>query len=155
MSIKGLLARICYRVWQFKQVLLPHLDYQAWQTAVAEVPLPVRQQLEKLKKSEKAHIIRVYQDISNDKALDSQTRQILLELALLHDIGKSITRPTLLFKVAKVIFSFANNEHCIAGAKFLRRHNRNKALIKRVLRHHDIGAGDDLLLLFQKYDDRN
>lgn len=155
MMIKNLVSRICYRVWQFKQVLLPRLDRMAWQKAISGLAPSLQRQLAILKKSEKAHVMRVYQDVYSDRALDEQTRLLLLELALLHDIGKTITRPTILFKVAKVLFSFANTEHCLEGARFLRRQGQQRPLIRRVLRHHDVSTSDQVLKLFQMYDDRN
>ncbi|HNX76904.1 MAG TPA: HDIG domain-containing protein [Candidatus Rifleibacterium sp.] len=153
--LKRLLARILYRIWQFKQVLLPRLDRNKWDAAVAELAPQVRNQLAALKKSEKAHIMRVYDDINNDAGLQPDMRQYLLTLALLHDIGKSVTRPSLLFKVAKVLLPIANTEHCLAGARLLRQFRQNRQLIRRVLRHHDLEVSDAVLKLFQQYDDRN
>jgi len=87
--------------------------------------------------------------------LSETDRVELLELALVHDIGKAVTRPTLFFKVAKVLLPLANTEHCVAGAKLLKRLKQNRQLIRRVLRHHDEGSSDRILRLFQAYDDRN
>ena len=153
--LKRLLTRVLYRIWQFKQVLLPRLDHRKWQAAIAELDPQVRDQLAALKKSEKAHIMRVYDDISNDACLQPEIRKCLLNLALLHDIGKSVTRPSLLFKVAKVLLPIANHEHCLAGARLLRQFRQDRQLIRRVLRHHDSRVSDAALQLFQKYDDRN
>lgn len=153
--IKGFFARVCYRLWQFKQVLLPRLDLQQWHEAIASLEKPLQAQLNLLRKSEKAHVVRVYQAIGNDKNLEISRRQELLQLALLHDIGKTVTRPSLLFKVAKVFFACANTEHCLAGASILRKHHQNSILIRRVLRHHDTGGNDPLVKAFQHYDDAN
>ncbi len=153
--LRQLLSRIVYRIWQFKQVLLPELTQRQWHEAVAILDEPLRHQLDRLKKSEKAHVIRVYSDICRTRGLPDDVRKCLLELALLHDIGKTVTRPSLLFKVAKVLFPIANTGHCIEGARLLRRFNQNRQLIRRVLRHHDEISSDPILRMFQQFDDRN
>lgn len=134
---------------------MPTFDCHRWHKAISVLDVPLQKQLELLKKSEKAHILRVYQAVCDDPALDSCSRHDLILLALLHDIGKTITRPSLLFKITKVFFNCANTEHCVAGARILRRHRQNSTLIKRVLRHHDSNTEDLLLCAFQKYDDHN
>ena len=144
-----------YRVWQFKQVLLPKLQRHEWENATACLSEQVRFELGKLRKSEKAHIMRVWSDIRSDGSLNDSDRAELLELALVHDIGKAVTRPTLFFKVVKVLLPLANTEHCIAGAQLLRRLKQRRQLVRRVLRHHDDNSSDSILRLFQVYDDRN
>ncbi len=153
--LRKLLARIFYRFWQFKQVLLPKLVVREWLEAVAVLDEPLRHQLARLKKSEKAHVMRVYTDICQAHGLPEDVQKCLLELALLHDIGKTVTRPSLLFKVAKVLFPIANTGHCIEGARLLRRFHQNRQLIRRVLRHHDETTSDPILRMFQEFDDRN
>jgi len=153
--LKRMLARARYRIWQFKQVLWPKFDPDKWRQATAQIDPALTAKLDGLKKSEKAHILRVYDDISRAVDLDDEQRRSLLEMALLHDIGKAVTRPSLFFKVAKVIFAFANTGHCIAGARLLWRHRQNRQLVRRVLRHHDVNPDDKILRLFQRFDDRN
>ncbi|GAB1355172.1 MAG TPA: HD domain-containing protein [Candidatus Rifleibacterium sp.] len=153
--LRRFLQRALYRVWQFKQVLFPELQRSDWENAISGLSEQVRSELGKLRKSEKAHIMRVWSDISHDGSLSETDRVELLELALVHDIGKAVTRPTLFFKVAKVLLPLANTEHCVAGAKLLKRLKQNRQLIRRVLRHHDEGSSDRILRLFQAYDDRN
>lgn len=153
--LKRMLARARYRIWQFKQVVWPRLDRHKWQQIIAQIDPALALQLDCLKKSEKAHVLRVYDDISRAADLSDEQRYSLLELALLHDIGKTVTRPSLFFKVAKVIFAFANTGHCIAGARLLWRHRQSRQLVRRVLRHHDVNPDDELLRLFQLFDDRN
>lgn len=152
--IRRLFARISYRLWQFKQGLLPQLDLRQWQQALVGLPEQLRQQLLILKKSEKAHVLRVYMAIRAETDLPEPLRNELLQLALLHDIGKSIARHGLLFKVLKVIFPVANTQHCVAGALFLKRNKVARVMVRRVLRHHDKNTMDDILRLFQKFDDR-
>lgn len=152
--IRQLWSRITYRLWQFKQVLLPQLDHQQWESAIASLSKPLQSQLQLLKKSEKAHVLRVYQAIKAERGLTESLRDELLQLALLHDIGKSITRHGIIFKVLKVIFPIANTQHCVAGAKFLRRHGVGRGMIDKVLRHHQKNVADPVLRFFQEFDDR-
>ena len=153
--LRRLFQRAVYRVWQFKQVMFPELQRHDWENAVLSLSEQVRAELGKLRKSEKAHVMRVWSDISCDSNLSESDRGELLELALVHDIGKAVTRPTLFFKVVKVLLPLANTEHCIAGARLLKRLKQKRQLIRRVLRHHDENSSDRILRLFQAYDDRN
>lgn len=152
--IGRLFSRIRYRLWQLKQGLLPQLDMQQWQQALLGMPEPLHQQLQILKKSEKAHVLRVYMAIRTEPGLPESLRAELLQLALLHDIGKSIARHGLLFKALKVLFPIANTQHCVAGALFLKKNQVARVMVRRVLRHHDKNTGDKVLQLFQKFDDR-
>lgn len=147
------LKRVKYRIWQFKQVLFPRLDSKKWLIALQGLKKPLREQLQRLKKSEKAHVLRVYEAIELDEALDASFKEQLLTLALLHDIGKSITRHTIFFKVAKVFLPFANTKHCVEGARFLKNAGVDRRLVRLVLRHHSF-SNDSLLRKFQEYDDR-
>lgn len=149
------LHRVFYRLWQFVQVITAKVNHEQWLNATSKLDPEIRNQLNKLRRPEKAHILRVYSDIKCDLHLSEYEKQNLLELALLHDIGKSITKPTLLYKVAKVIFSVSNTRHCIEGAKFLKKLGKNKKVIIRVLRHHQLNSNDPLIKKFQLYDDRN
>ncbi len=153
--LRRLLNRAIYRVWQFKQVLFPELQRNDWENAVSGLAEQVRAELGKLRKSEKAHVMRVWYDIGRDSSINENDRVELLELALVHDIGKAVTRPTLFFKVVKVLLPLANTEHCIAGDRLLKRLKQKRQLVRRVLRHHDETASDRILRLFQAYDDRN
>lgn len=153
--IKSFIERCRYRFWQFKQVLMPVLDVKAWQEATSELDAPLRAQLNRLRKSEKAHVMRVYRAVCADQGFDARSRADLLKLALLHDIGKSITRPSIFYKVAKVLLGLTDNSHCLAGARFLRASRQNRLLIRRVLRHHDRNSDDALLRAFQLIDDSN
>lgn len=133
---------------------MPQLKAEEWHKALHSLPSPLRQQLNTLKKSEKAHILRVYKAIHNDASLSPQLRDQLETLALLHDIGKSVTRHSIFFKVAKVLLPIANSAHCVAGARFLRVNKVDRDIIRRVLRHHDSDTSDEILKKFQSYDDR-
>jgi len=153
--LRRLFKRVVYRVWQFKQVLFPELQRREWENAISSLSEPIKAELGRLRKSEKAHIMRVWSDINHDGSLPESDRSELLELALVHDIGKAVTRPTLFFKVVKVLLPLANTEHCIAGARLLKRLKQKPQLVRRVLRHHDETSSDRILRLFQNYDDRN
>lgn len=153
--LRRLFQRAAYRAWQFKQVLFPELQRNDWENAISGLSDRVRVELGKLRKSEKAHIMRVWSDINRDGSLRESDRVELLELALVHDIGKAVTRPTLFFKVIKVLLPLANTEHCIAGARLLKSLKQDRQLVRRVLRHHDEAASDRIIRLFLVYDDRN
>jgi len=147
------LKRVSYRIWQFKQTVLPKLDRAAWYAAVSELPSPVQEHLASLKKSEKAHILRVYRAISASRQINDAERCELLQMALLHDIGKAIIRSSVFMKVARVFLPLGRNEHCIAGARLLHRLGFERLLVRRVLRHHTFNHGDHLLQIFQQIDD--
>lgn len=147
------LKRVAYRLWQFKQTMLPILDTAEWHGAVSELSQPLQVYLNSLRKSEKAHIQRVCRAVSADGQIDEQQRVELLQLALLHDIGKSIMRSSVIMKVARVFFPIGRNEHCIAGARLLKRHGFDRKLVRRVLRHHTFDHDDKLLQKFQQIDD--
>jgi len=147
------LQRVAYRVWQFKQTVLPKLDRAAWRAAVSELPQAVQEHLASLKKSEKAHVLRVYRAVCASRQINETERCELLQMALLHDIGKAIVRSSVFMKVARVFLPLGRNEHCIAGARLLHRLGFERSLVRRVLRHHTINHGDPLLHTFQQIDD--
>ena len=148
------IKRIIYRIWQFKQTIFPIVDNQLWQNITDKFPVTWQTYFKKLRPSEKAHILRVYREAKQIKCLSEQEYEELIELAITHDIGKSITRHSILFKVAKVILPISNHAHCIEGAKLLKKLGGNRKLIKRVLRHHDKNTKDKILLILQEIDDR-
>lgn len=156
--MKNLLQRIWqrvrYRCWQFRQVLLPKIDPQIWHEAMLFAPAAWRPHLKKLRLSERAHVIRLYTAIKQDSSLAEPERESLLRLALAHDIGKGVTRHSIFFKVAKVLFPISNGAHCLAGAKLLRQLKADNELVRRVLRHHRKQPSDMLLQKFQNFDDR-
>ncbi|MGM0598301.1 MAG: HD domain-containing protein [Candidatus Rifleibacteriota bacterium] len=154
MSGTNLFNRILYRIWQFKQVLLPKYSKKQWNDAVKTMPLDCHFHLNRLRRSEKAHVLRVYNAILEDKNISQFEKKTLLKLALLHDIGKGVTRHTIIFKVAKVLFPVKNTAHCIAGAKLLKKLGFEKKIVRMVLRHHEKNPTNDLLKRFQTFDDR-
>jgi putative nucleotidyltransferase with HDIG domain len=154
MVLSNLFKRIVYRLWQFKQVLFPKYSQEQWFDAVNTMPVDCRQHLNRLRNSEKAHVMRVYNAIKEDQSIGEEERKELLKLALLHDIGKGVTRHTIFFKVAKVILPVKNTAHCIAGAKLLKKLGFEKHLLIMVLRHHEKNPANDLLKKFQTFDDR-
>ncbi|MDN5278097.1 MAG: hypothetical protein PWR01_2062 [Clostridiales bacterium] len=153
-ELKNLFKRIGYRCWQFKQVLFPVIDQNLWHEAILALPSDWRPHLKKLRPSERAHVLRVYKAVKEDNSLTEKEKERLLILALVHDIGKGITRHSLWFKIAKVIFPVSNAAHCIEGALLLRRLGADRKLIRLVLRHHSTMQNDELLKKFQGFDDR-
>lgn len=149
----GILKRIRYRCWQFKQVLFPKIDADLWLEAKNALPKLWQKHFCRLRPSERAHVLRVYAAIKDDSSLAADEKQQLLVLALVHDIGKGVTRHSILFKVVKVIFPVSNAAHCIAGARLLKKLGAERSLIRLVLRHHSTKTENDLLRKFQGFDD--
>ncbi|MBU1107618.1 MAG: HDIG domain-containing protein [Candidatus Riflebacteria bacterium] len=147
------LRRVAYRLWQFKQTVLPRLDQSEWREAVRGFSQQLREHLNALRKSEKAHILRVYRAICADSQFVGEQRKEVLQLALLHDIGKAIIRSSVVLKVARVFLPIGRNDHCIAGARLLHRNGFDRKLVRRVLRHHTFEHDDILLQKFQQIDD--
>jgi putative nucleotidyltransferase with HDIG domain len=145
--------RVTYRLWQFKQTIMPRLDAAEWRAAVSGLEKPLQAYLDSLRKSEKAHIQRVCRAVNEERQIDERQRSELRQLALLHDIGKSIMRSSVIMKVARVFLPIGRNEHCIAGARLLKRHGFDRTLVRRVLRHHTYDHDDRLLSKFQQIDD--
>ena len=152
--LRTFLGRIRYRCWQFKQVLFPKIDAELWREALNFLPESWRLYLQRLRPSERAHVLRVYSAVKSDTVLEKNERELLMLLALAHDLGKGETRHSLLSKVAKVIFPVSNAAHCIAGARILRKLKADRQLVRLVLRHHQKDPSDLLLKKFQDYDDR-
>ncbi|MFZ5951582.1 MAG: HD domain-containing protein [Candidatus Rifleibacteriota bacterium] len=154
MPLKRLLARIRYRCWQFKQVLFPKIDPALWHKALMFLPVEYRPYLEKLRPSERAHVLRVFEAIERAENLSAEERDFLQLLALTHDLGKGVTRHSLFFKIVKVLFPISNAKHCIEGARLLKRLKADRRLIRLVLRHHQNSPEDPVLRKFQSFDDR-
>ncbi len=147
-------AQIVYRCRQFLSVLHPQVDQGLVDEACACLPERWQPAFRRIPASTMAHIIRLYRAIRDDDALDERTRSELLILALTHDIGKSITRPTLFERVAKVLLPLPNHSHVIAGALLMKRLGAPPELVRRIRRHHQPAGDDQLLERFQTYDDR-
>jgi len=154
MTLKRLLGRIRYRCWQFKQVLFPRIDPALWQKALMFLPAEYRPYLEKLRPSERAHVLRVFEAVECAENISAEERQFLQLLALTHDLGKGVTRHSLFFKILKVIFPISNAKHCVEGARLLRMLKADRRLIRLVLRHHQNDTEDPVLKKFQSFDDR-
>lgn len=154
MTLKKLWQRLTYRIWQFKQVLLPKVDVREWHEALLFAPESWRPHLKKLRLSERAHVLRLYSAIKQDDSLLPGERDYLLMLALAHDIGKGVTRHSVFFKVAKVVFPISNAAHCLAGARLLRQLKAEHDLVRMVLRHHQKHPESAILRKFQDFDDR-
>lgn len=145
--------RMCYRVRQFLQAALPVVDRRLLAEARTHLPQGWRPAFDRLRKPEKAHVLRLYAHIKQLDDLSPPEREQLTILALTHDIGKGILRPTLFLKVVKVLLHLPNRAHATAGAKLLRRLGAPATLIRRVRRHHDHPGDDALLARFQQLDD--
>ena len=144
-----------YRCWQFYKAVLPDFASEDWEKAKKRSYSRLLPLLDKLGKAEKAHVLRILAYISEDTGLSSEEKELLSGFALVHDIGKAITKPSLAFKVAKVLFKLNGNAHCITGARAVWKLTRNKSLAVRVLRHHEKPGRDKLVSLFQLYDDKS
>lgn len=153
-TLKQLIKRIIYRCWQFKQVLFPKIDSDLWAEACEQLPAAWRPHFCRLRPSERAHVLRVYEAVKNDSQLKGPDREKLILLALVHDIGKGITRHGVFFKVAKALLPISNSAHCLAGARLLRKLGAESWLIRLVLRHHSQAVNNSLLAIFQHFDDR-
>lgn len=148
------LGQMAYRCRQFLSVLRPQVDRALVEEAGRRLPENWQKPFFAIPGSTMAHIMRLYRAIRDDAALDESTRSELLILALTHDIGKGITRPTLFERVAKVILPLPNKSHVIAGSLLMKRLGASPELIRRIRRHHEPAGNDGLLALFQTYDDR-
>ena len=151
---RNLLDKIIYRSWQFYKAIFPNLNRNKWKKAFEESDDRVKPLLEKLGKAEKAHTLRVMDYITEDNNLEDGLKSELLDFALVHDIGKAITKPSLAFKVAKVLFRLSSDAHCIAGCKAVWHLTHNKKIALRILKHHVKPNNDPFLVTFQKYDDK-
>ena len=149
-----MIDKILYRCWQFYKAILPRLDRKAWRNAADKADDKLKPLLEKLGKAEKAHTLRVLSLISKDNNLAEDLKAELSDFALVHDIGKAITKPSLVFKVAKVIFRLSSDAHCIAGCRAVWHLTHDKKLALRILKHHVKTNSDPFLVAFQKYDDQ-
>lgn len=149
-----ILKRILYRFWQFYKAVFPRLDVKQWNEVENGADNRLVPLLRQLGKAEKAHVLRILQLISNDNTLTDDQKEDLFKFAVVHDIGKAITKPTILFKVAKVLLKLSSDSHCIAGCKAVWRLTKDKKQALRVLKHHIKPNSDSFLALFQQYDDQ-
>ena len=149
-----MIDKILYRCWQFYKAIFPCLNIEKWKAAKELSDSRLRALLEKLGKAEKAHTLRVLEYIDKDSSLNSDLKAELSSFALVHDIGKAITKPSLFFKVAKVLFRLSSDAHCIAGSRAVWHLTHDKKLALRILRHHVKPNADPFLVIFQKYDDK-
>ncbi len=149
-----MIDKILYRCWQFYKAVFPRLNVNKWKAAAERSDNRLKSLLEKLGKAEKAHTLRVLDYIDKDSNLDSSLKAELSSFALVHDIGKAITKPSLVFKVAKVLFRLSSDAHCIAGCRAVWHLTHDKKLALRILKHHVKPNPDPFLAVFQKYDDR-
>jgi putative nucleotidyltransferase with HDIG domain len=148
-----LLDRILYRYRQFCSTINPKVNPSLLAEARAILPPEWRKIFDRHTKPELAHILRMYNRIKTGEDIPEAEKPELLILALIHDIGKTVTRPTLFEKIVKTILPIPNRAHSAMGAKILQRLGAPRILIKRVRDHHKEGVKDPLLAFFQKLDD--
>ena len=149
-----LIDKILYRSWQFYKAIFPNLNNDKWENTLNKADKELIPLLNQLGKAEKSHTLRVLALIEKDKSLDSKLKVELSDFAIVHDIGKAITKPSLFFKVAKVLLRLSSDAHCIAGCRVVWHLTHNKKLALRILRHHIKPNPDSFLEVFQKYDDK-
>ena len=152
--MRNIIDKILYRSWQFYKAVFPRLNLNKWKEITEETDDRLKPLLEKLGKAEKAHTLRVFSLISKDNRLTKEQQRELSDFAIVHDIGKAITKPSLFFKVAKVILRLSSDAHCIEGCRAVWKLTRNKKLALRILRHHVKPNSDEFLAKFQQYDDQ-
>ena len=149
-----MLDNVKYRFWQFYKAVFPNLNKSKWEKALCNADKRLIPLLNQLGRAEKAHTLRVIEFINSDSSLNNDIKKELADFALVHDIGKAITKPSLAFKVAKVILKLSSDAHCIAGCRAVWHLTHNKELALRVLKHHIKPNSDSFLDIFQKYDDK-
>lgn len=152
--IPPILQRAGYWVWKFWRTLRPQIDPALYAEARSHLPKTWRPALDRLLPPDKAHVLRLYSAITADPTLGPEDRAALIELALCHDLGKGIVRPTIFERVAKVLLPLPNRSHPILGARIVKRLGGRSSLVRRVAHHHRPAGDDRLLALFQVFDDR-
>jgi putative nucleotidyltransferase with HDIG domain len=167
---------LAYRVQQFFRVLSAHPDA----AEIAHVSEILEAQLTKLflgmSPSDQAHALRVLSALQ----IDGKTDPDLLAAALLHDVGKSVHRPSVLDRIVVVLanllfprkvvqwgesepmgwsrpFSIAA-QHARWGAELAAAHGASPRLIELIQRHQDLPANEpyssvDRLLLDLRWAD--
>ena len=148
-----MIDKIIYRCWQFYRAVCPNLDIHLWEQTKSKADSRLIPLLDKLGNAEKSHVLRILKLIEEDKSLNSELKRELSDFAIIHDIGKAITKPSLFFKVAKVILRLSSDAHCIAGCRAVWHLTHNKKLALRILKHHIKPNTDFFLRQFQQYDD--
>jgi putative nucleotidyltransferase with HDIG domain len=148
-----LFSRITYRIRQFHGVLFPQYDPDWFSRLTNRLPPTWRSLAERLRPSEKAHVIRLGRAILADPTLTEATREKLMLLALTHDLGKTVTHPGLFERVMKTLLPLPNGSHPRVGAKLLQNLGAPPDLVRRIARHHDPHPQDEILRLFQRFDD--
>ena len=154
LELKATIDKILYRCWQFYKAVLPRFNQKVWEQALNQADIRLKPLLQNLGKAEKAHTLRVLYYIEKDNSLSSELKKELSDFALIHDIGKAITKPSLAFKVAKVLLKLSSDAHCIAGCRAVWHITHNKKLALRILKHHIKPNEDPFLTSFQYYDDK-
>lgn len=148
----GWIDRPLYRIRQFFSVVSPGVDETLVAEAQQYLPESWRPVFLRLGRSEMAHATRLFRRIRDEKNLSESDRDDFLLLALIHDIGKTISRPRLWERVLKTLLPLPNNSHPIVGARMLKRMGASATLVRRVRRHHDPPCGDAFLERFQQFD---
>lgn len=154
MSVLEKLQRAAYWIWKFWRTLRPQIDEALYTEARSHLPEFWRPALDRMLPPDKAHVLRLYTAITSDVSLTPQDRAALIELALCHDLGKGILRPSLFERVIKVLLPLPNRSHPILGARIVKRLGGRPELVRRIARHHRDPGNDRLLALFQSFDDR-
>lgn len=150
-----LFARIKYRVWQFLNELFPRYSQKDWEKALSFAPKQLTQILETHKPVEKAHIIRVFNEVCNSNEFSEERHDLFKTLAVIHDIGKTQKRLSLPMKAIKVLFGYDPANHCKTGAKLIQSKDCPPELVELVKKHHDSNTNDKDLATFIKIDDAN
>ena len=153
MSLSVLGQRVAYRLRQFRSVFVPPVDRALLEEALRLLPRRWRVPVRRLRPSEQAHVLRLYRAIAAATDLEDQDRRDLLVLSLVRDVGKTVTRPSLLTRIVMTVLPIPKNAHPALGARIMHRLGASAQLCRRIRRHHRDPGDDRLLALFQRYDD--
>jgi hypothetical protein len=90
---------LAYRIQQFFQIMRARPDQDAWARASVILNPPLRELFLRMAPSDQAHGLRVFSALE----LEGKSDPDLLAAALLHDVGKSVHRPSVLDRVIVVL----------------------------------------------------
>ncbi|OQY07146.1 MAG: hypothetical protein B6I28_05800 [Fusobacteriia bacterium 4572_132] len=103
-----------------------------------------------MSKYDKKHSIKVLKDVMKSNLKDNQ---MMLKLALLHDVGKE--NISLLERINYVLFQKSEKMKNHTKKGFEKLKNINLELANLILIHHNEDLQDENMIEFQKIDDKN
>lgn len=141
--------KLFYRIRQGIRYFYPNFNTKDEELAKIFLSEKEYELFTKMGEYDKKHSVNIVRDIL--KTNKSKDKDTLIHLGFLHDVGKD--KNSIFSRIKKVILGYHTDAHDVKGYEKLKKFDEHIAWL--VLNHHNKFVDEEILKVFQEYDDRN